>query len=218
MGYYKYMRELWKKPKVNNAENYKKFLMKVRREPVTVRVAKPTRIDRARSLGYKAKEGIIIIRQRINKGGYKRNKRTAGLKHGSMRRRKVLAISKQIIAERRSSRKHPNLEVLNSYWVAEDGRKIWYEVIMVNPFSPVILSDKKLNWTLLHRNRALRGLTSAGRRSRGLHKKGIGTEHIRPSKTASLRRTRTVQGRKGREYTSVMNNMRKLIKSKKAKK
>lgn len=212
MGFYKYVRELWKKPKVNNPENYKNFLMKVRREPVTVRVLKPTRIDRARSLGYKAKEGIVIVRQRVGKGGYKRNKRTSGLKHGSMRRKKIVAISKQVICERRASRKFPNLEVLNSYWVAEDGKNIWYEVIMVNPFNPVILRDKNLNWMLLHRNRVLRGLTSSARKSRGLLHKGIGTENLRPSRAASRRRTLTVQKRKGREYVQVMNRIRRMKK------
>ncbi|MCK4285310.1 MAG: 50S ribosomal protein L15e, partial [Candidatus Lokiarchaeota archaeon] len=41
----------------------------------------------------------------------------------------------------------------------------------------------KINWITepQHKKRATRGLTSAGKRSRGLHKKGWGSEKTRPS-------------------------------------
>ena len=70
----------------------------------------------------------------------------------------------QMIAEERTGKKYPNLEILNSYWVAEDGRYKWYEVILVDPNHPVILSDSKINWICnrAHKGRAHRGLTSAG--------------------------------------------------------
>ena len=77
-----------------------------------------------------------------------------------------------------------NLEILNSYWVAEDGRYKWYEVILVDPNHPVILSDSKINWICnrAHKGRVHRGLTSAGKKSRGLMNKGKGAEKLRPSK------------------------------------
>jgi len=56
------------------------------------------------------------------------------------------AKSKQLIAEERTARKYPNLEVLNSYWVWQDGRYKWYEVILVDPNHPAIKSDKDLGW------------------------------------------------------------------------
>ena len=55
-------------------------------------------------------------------------------------------MSIQRIAEARADRKYPNLEVLNSYWVGEDGKNKWFEVILVDPHHPVIKSDKNLNW------------------------------------------------------------------------
>ncbi len=61
MGMYKYIRELWRKPKENLGELYKQRLMQWRHEPTTVRIARPTRIDRARVLGYKAKPGYIMM-------------------------------------------------------------------------------------------------------------------------------------------------------------
>jgi large subunit ribosomal protein L15e len=89
----------------------------------------------------------------------------------------------QRIAEERASKKYPNLEVLNSYWVGGDGRHEWYEIIMVDPHHPVIMSDQKINWICdaEHKGRAYRGLTSAGRKGRGLRHKGKGAEKIRPS-------------------------------------
>jgi len=78
--------------------------------------------------------------------------------------------SLQRIAEERAARKFPNMEVLNSYWVGEDGRYKWFEVILVDPHHPVIRADKNLNWIChpSHRGRAFRGKTSAGRKGRGL--------------------------------------------------
>lgn len=91
------------------------------------------------------------------------------------------AKSLKLIAEERASRKYPNMEVLNSYWVGEDGKHKWYEVILIDPHHPAIRSDPRLNWICNVPGRAERGLTSAGRKERGLHKRGEGTEKMRPS-------------------------------------
>ena len=210
MALYKYLRDMWKKPKENMGETYRNFLITIRKQGATVKIEKPTRLDRARALGYKAKKGFVIARERVGKGASKRNKRHLGVKSGSMRRLKVVSLSNQAIAEQRANRHFPNLEVLNSYWVAEDGHNIWYEVIMVDPFSPTIINDPKLNHLLLHRGRVYRGLTSAGKKSRGLLHKGIGAEKLRPSRNASRKRKLGVQKRKGREYVAVMQRMKKL--------
>ena len=61
MGLYKYIKEIWKKPKKNMPDLWRERLIKWRREPVTVRIEKPTRLDKARSLGYKAIKGFVII-------------------------------------------------------------------------------------------------------------------------------------------------------------
>ena len=78
------------------------------------------------------------------------------------------AKSIQRIAEERASRKHPNLEVLNSYWVGEDGKSKWYEVILMDRSHPSIQSDPELNWICdpSNRGRAFRGKTSAAKKSR----------------------------------------------------
>jgi large subunit ribosomal protein L15e len=97
------------------------------------------------------------------------------------------AKSIQLIAEERAARKFPNLEVLNSYWVWEDGLHKWFEVIMVDPNHPVVRSDKNINWISknVQHGRVHRGLTSAGKEVRGLHHKGRGAEKVRPSRGAN---------------------------------
>ncbi len=87
----------------------------------------------------------------------------------------------QRIAEERAARRFPNLEVLNSYWVGEDGRYKWHEVILLDPHHPCIKSDRDLNWIQGERGRVFRGKTSAGRKGRGLARRGRGTEKTRPS-------------------------------------
>lgn len=72
MGIYKYIREAWKNPKDNLGDIWRKRILEWKKEDVTIRVKKPTRIDKARSLGYKAKQGYIVVRQRVRRGGRQR--------------------------------------------------------------------------------------------------------------------------------------------------
>jgi len=188
MGLYQHIRELWKRPKDSLKELNKERLIAWRKEPSTIRIERPTRLDRARSLGYRAKEGIIVVRQRVSKGGRMREKFHGGRRPRHMRRKKIVAKGYQQIAEERANRKYTNCEVINSYKVAEDGLYYWYEIIMADRYNPNIINDKQLGWVLFSKGKAYRGLTSAGRKSRGLNKKGIGAEKIRPSLRAKGRR------------------------------
>ena len=190
---YNYVRDQWKSPTGELKAIQKERLVRYRREDASIKIKRPTRIDRARALGYKAKQGYVLIRTRIRRGGMKKHAITSG------RRAKRAGISKitmsknlQMIAEERTCKKYPNLETLNSYWVAEDGRYKWYEVIMVDPNHPVIMADSKINWICnrAHKGRVHRGLTSSGKKSRGLMSKGKGAEKIRPSKRKHSVRTK----------------------------
>ncbi len=154
------------------------------------RVEKPTRIDRARELGYKSKQGFVVVRSRVRRGGRHRPKIMGG------RRPRRLAYNKltpkksiQWIAEERAADKYPNLEVLNSYYVGEDGSYKYYEVILVDPDSPVIISDPKINWISedTQKGRVYRGLTSAGYKGRGLRTGRTGSSKSRPSIRANGR-------------------------------
>jgi len=167
-----------------NEEIRKERLRKWRREGSVVRIDRPTRLDRARSLGYKAKHGFIVVRVRVKRGGRRREKIKGGRKPSKYGHVKFTpGKSLQWIAEERAARKYPNLEVLNSYWVGEDGQYKYFEVIMVDPHHPVIKADDEMNWIGrgANKGRVFRGLTSAGKKSRGLRNKGKGAEKIRPS-------------------------------------
>jgi len=187
MGMYKYLQENWKK---NMDSIVKHNTMLWRKEPATIRIERPSRLDRARALGYKPKQGIILIRQRVERGGRQREKITGGRKTRKSRRFKVLDMNYQTVAEGRAVEKYTNCEVLNSYYVGEDGLHYWYEVILVDRAHPAIKKDEHLRWITkpAHKGRVFRGLTSSARKSRGLHKKGKGTEKLRPSKQAAFNR------------------------------
>jgi large subunit ribosomal protein L15e len=183
MGLYQRVAEAWEQPSKNLGDLYRTRLVEWRREPVTLRIERPTRIDRARKLGYKAKEGFIIVRQKVMRGGHTRPRIRSGRRSKRFGMRKNLMISYQIIAEQRANRSFPNLEVLNSYWVGQDSKNYYYEIILVDPLHPRIMTDKNVKWISerQHTRRVFRGLTSAGRKSRGLRNKGKGAEKIRPS-------------------------------------
>src|SRR3989344_2127080 len=189
MGYLKYMREAWKRPK-ENKELWTQRLISWRREQSTVRIERPTRIDRARSLGYKAKQGYVVARQRVIRGSHRRPGPHHGRRPKTQRRYLALDINYKLIAEQRAAKSFPNCEVLNSYWVAKDGRYYWFEVILVDKSHPAILADERISWIgdKQHKGRVFRGLTSAAKKSRGLRSKGKGAEKIRPSRAANYRR------------------------------
>ena len=170
MGVYKYIRQAWKKPQSSLGELWQERLVQWRREPGTLRIEKPTRLDRARAVGYKAKQGVVLIRQRVLRGGHERPQIKGGRRSKRSGINLTLWKNYQQIAEERVQRKYPNLVVLNSYWVGEDGKNRWYEVVLVDPDHPVIKADHHLRWTGTpsNRDRVFKGKTTAGRRSRGL--------------------------------------------------
>ena len=181
-GMYYYIKQAWKKP-----DN--KVLMKRMEEwrngPAQVNVEKPLRLDRARALGYKDKTGFVIIRVRVKRGGHKRPRPVKGRRGKRMHTRKNLKMSYKWIAEQRVANAHQNLEVLNSYEVGKDGINYFYEVICVDPERPEIKNDKTINWATKgsNKNRVFRGLTSSGKKSRGLRSKDP-TSKTRPSRRA----------------------------------
>jgi len=156
----------------------------LRKEENFLKVDKPLRIDRARALGYKAKQGFVIVRARVRRGGLSKPDFRGGRKAKSRGINKITAKKNtQRIAEERTAKRFPNMEVLNSYWVGQDGKHHYYEIILVDPFHPSIMSDPNINWVnnVSTKRRVLRGKTSAGKKGRGLRNKGKGAEKLRPS-------------------------------------
>ena len=147
-------------------------LIQWRRQHTVEKIDKPTRIKRARTLGYKAKKGIVIARVRIKKGGRRRREYGRGgrkpKKAGLVRFTSGKGL--KWIAEERAAKSFPNMEVLNSYYAGDDGKHKWYEVIFVDPHNPGIKRDKNLKWIAnpANKRRVLRGLTAAGKKARGL--------------------------------------------------
>lgn len=185
MGYKKYVKALYKNKETMKQLGDVLFERKLRwrREPPIVRVEHPTRPDKAHQYGYKAKQGFIIARVKIRRGGLRKKRPSRGRKPAGMAIHKITASkSTQRMAEERAAKAYPNLQVLASYWVLEDGRQKWYEVILVDPHHPAIKSDKTIGWIAqAHKGRAFRGLTPAGKRGRGLTNRGKGAERVRPS-------------------------------------
>jgi large subunit ribosomal protein L15e len=191
-SYYAYVRDAWKDPDNTYVRELRwERLQEWRKEGSVTKIRRPTRIDRARSLGYKAKQGIVVARVKVRRGGLRKARYIRGRRTQRMGKNKISGgMSIQRIAEQRADRKFPNMEVLNSYWVGDDGKSKWYEVILVDPNHPVIKSDKNLNWICnnTHKGRAQRGKTSAGRKGRGMMTRGTGTEKTRPSLRSNLNR------------------------------
>ena len=185
-GLYNQLGETWKNQDVKRT---RELTLKWRGENSVIKVERPTRLDKARMLGYKAKKGFVIARVRVPRGGKKRPMIVKGRRSRNFGQRLVMGRSYQWIAEQRANKVFPNLEVLNSYKSGRDGLHYWFEVILVDPAHPVIKADPHMKWisSKKHTGRVYRGLTSAGRKSRGLLNKGKGAEKLRPSLGAHLR-------------------------------
>lgn len=113
-----------------------------RRGPTVVRLERPTRLDRARTLGYKAKQGYAVVRIKITRGGMRQKRPTSGRRPKHMGTLKIKGhFSSQDTAERRVLERYPNTELVGSYPVYQDGRFIWYEVIVADVHHPVLKYD-----------------------------------------------------------------------------
>lgn len=176
MSLYKHIRQTWQ----DNRETLERQnTLQWRSEPATVRVERPTRLDRARALGYKAKQGFLIVRQRVDAGGRMRPRIRSGRRSKAFRQFKVLDMNYQAVAERRALTGYANCEVLNSYKVGSDSKHFWFEVILIDRTHPQVLGDRNASGAAKQRGRAARGITSANRKSRGLRHKGKGSEGTR---------------------------------------
>ena len=166
-GMYHYIKEAWKKP---DKKVLRERMVEWRKSEVQTRVDKPLRLDRARALGYKDKKGFVVIRIRIMRGGHKRSRPNKGRRSKRMHTRKNLTMNYKWIAEQRVERKNRNLVVLNSYQIGKDGQNYFYEIICVDPERPEIKNDPSLKWTSKRKNRGrtMHGLTSSGKKARGL--------------------------------------------------
>ncbi|MGQ9782105.1 MAG: 50S ribosomal protein L15 [Nitrososphaeria archaeon] len=128
---YNQIGQTWKNAYKENRAIIKAKAERWRQERTIVRVRRPTRLDRARSLGYKAKQDYIVVRIRLSRRGKRIKRPTSG------RRPKHLGVLKikpnvnyKETAINRIQRKYPNMKALNAYYVYKDGKNVWYEVIL----------------------------------------------------------------------------------------
>lgn len=204
MGAYKYMNEVWRKKQSDTM----RYQLRVRcwhfrQLSSTHRAPRPTRPEKAHQLGYKAKQGYVIYRIRVRRGGRKKPV-PKGATYGKPVHQGVnqlkFAKNHQSIAEGRVGRQCGALRVLNSYWVAQDSTYKYYEVIMIDPMHKAIRRDPKINWICksVMKHREMRGLTSATKKSRGLGKGHRFHKTIGGSIHASWLRRNTIQMRRKR--------------------
>ncbi len=179
-GLYYYLKQAWKKP---DKKTLRDRMIVWRSGKSIEKVDKPLRLDRARALGYKDKKGFVVVRVKLIRGGRKRTVPNKARKPKKQRVKKILKMNYQWVAEQRAQRKYTNLEVLNSYKIGKDGKHYFFEVILVDKNKPEIKNDKTINWICKNKKRALRGLTSAAKKSRGLRTKSRNLK-VRPSQRA----------------------------------
>jgi len=142
---YSYISETWQDMYKDRTDSLKEKIVDARAEPRIVRLERPTRLDRARRLGYKAKQGFIVVRVRVSKGGMRKQRPRSGRRPKHLGVVKIKqAESMKIVAERRVLKKYPNMEIRGSYYVFEDGRYYWFECILVDRAHNAIKSDRDL--------------------------------------------------------------------------
>ncbi|KAK7858250.1 large ribosomal subunit protein eL15z [Quercus suber] len=150
IGAYKYVSELWRKKQ----SDVMRFLQRVRcweyrQQSAIVRVTRPTHPDKARPLGYKAKQGYVVYRVRVRRGGQKRPV-PKGIVYRKPTNQGVTQLkfqrSKRSVAEERAGLQLGGLRVLNSYWLNEDSTYKYYEVILVDVAHNAIKIDTRINW------------------------------------------------------------------------
>lgn len=137
---------LWKE----NSPDIRDRVIGWRKQEAITRIDKPSRIQRARRLGYKAKQGIVVIRMRVGTGGMRKQRPRGGRrpKHLGVTRIKADVSMKQV-AENRVLERYPNMKLLGSYFVYKDGMHYWFEVILADKAHPSVTKDKELRKRVL---------------------------------------------------------------------
>ena len=198
MGAYKYLEEVWRKKQ----SDLIRFVLRVRtweyrQLSVIHKCQRPSRPDKARKLGYKRKQGYVIYRIRVRRGGRKRNVQK-GCVYGKPRNSGRMSKIKKprthkSIGEERVGRKCSNMRVLSSYWVGQDASYKFYEIILVDPSHKAIRNDPRINWIVSgkHKKRELRGLTTTGKKARGMNQRGHKANKLRPSIRGNWKRRNT---------------------------
>ena len=142
--------QVWLKMLKNNSVELRQKAIIWRKENAITRIDKPSRITRARRLGYKAKQGIVVIRMRVGTGGMRKQRPRGGRrpKHLGVTRIKA-AVSMKQVAERRVLERYRNMKLLGSYFLYKDGMHYWYEVILADPSHKRISKDKEIRKRVL---------------------------------------------------------------------
>ena len=142
--------KVWLKMWKENSTELRAKAVIWRKQNAITRVDKPSRITRARRLGYKAKQGIAVVRMRVGTGGMRKQRPRGGRrpKHLGVTRIKA-AVSMKQVAERRVLERHPNMKLLGSYFLYKDGMHYWFEIILADPSHPSIAKDKELRKRVL---------------------------------------------------------------------
>lgn len=142
--------KIWLKLWKENSPELRDRVISWRKQDAVTRIEKPSRILRARRLGYKAKQGIIVVRMRVGTGGMRKKRPTGGRrpKHLGVTRIKA-AVNMRQVAERRVLERYPNMSLLGSYFIYKDGMHYWYEVILADASHPRIKKDKELRKRVL---------------------------------------------------------------------
>lgn len=133
MGMFKYVQKSFSAAAAKRSNAYKARLIAWRKQPTVVRTANPTNPLRARTLGYKAKQGYVVVRVKVPRGKRKRGRPNMGRKPAKNRKRENPGKSWGWFSELKAQKHFKNLEPVNHYWVGEDGSHAYYEVILRDP-------------------------------------------------------------------------------------
>ncbi|MEK6971920.1 MAG: 50S ribosomal protein L15e [Thermoproteota archaeon] len=142
--------QLWLQMVKDNTQQLRDRATIWRKQNAIIRIDKPTRIQRARRLGYKAKQGIVVVRMRVGTGGMRKQRPVAGRrpKHLGVVRIKA-DVSMKEVAEHRVLKRYPNMKLLGSYFLYKDGMHYWFEVILADLSHARISKDKELRKRLI---------------------------------------------------------------------
>lgn len=115
-----------------NEDRKKELLQEARNQPIIKRIDGPTKLAKAKSVGYRAKQGYIIVRVRVSKGDFRRPRANHARRPSKSGIYYKLAISKENIARNRALKVFKNMDVVGSYFLIEDGKNKWFEIVMLD--------------------------------------------------------------------------------------
>ena len=112
---YYYIGQTWRKIFSDKQGDIKTRMIQWRKNPTIIKLDKPNRLDKARMLGYKDKQGYVVVNIKVGRGGMRKSRPKSGRRQRHIGTTRIKSsMNMGTISENRVLNKYPNLSLIKN--------------------------------------------------------------------------------------------------------